>query len=99
MAAIVVAPSAAPTAKTMASAPGTFRFRFGLVNRQRPSAQVSSVERRDCLLGFTGIGHFHEPKPAGAARIPVGHQGDLFHRTVYLEETSQFGFGSAVGQI
>src|SRR5215470_6829832 len=62
MAAIVVAPAAASTAKTMASAPGTFRLRFGLVDGQRPSAQICAVERRDSLVGFTGIGHFHEPE-------------------------------------
>ena len=38
MAAIVVAPTAASTPKTMASAPRTFRLRLGLVDGQRASA-------------------------------------------------------------
>src|SRR5262249_53837151 len=99
MAAIVVAPTATSTAKTRATAPWTFRFRFGLINRQSASAQVSSVECGDGLVGLTGVAHFHEPEPPGAAGIPVGHECDLFHCAVRLEEISQFAFARAVGQI
>jgi hypothetical protein len=66
----------------MASAPGTFRFRFGLVDSQRSSAQIGSIERRDRLVGFAGIGHFHERETTGAARISIGHERYLFHGTV-----------------
>ena len=50
MAAIVVAPAAASTAKTMASAPRTFGFRFGLVDGQSASTKIGTVERRDSLV-------------------------------------------------
>src|ERR1700756_1797741 len=68
MASIVVPPTPASTAKTIPSTtPGTLCFRFGLVNRQRPPAKISSVERRHGLVGLTGIDHFHEPESTGAA--------------------------------
>src|SRR5262252_11003375 len=60
MAAMAVAPTAASTAKTIASAPRAFRLRFGLVDGQRSSAQIGAVKSRDRLVGFTGIGHFNE---------------------------------------
>jgi hypothetical protein len=99
MSAIIVAPPSASTAKTMASAPRTFGLRFGLVDGQGSSAEIRPIESRDSLVGFTGIGHFHEPEPTRASSIPVGHERDLFDRTVRLKEISQFGFGCAVGQI
>src|SRR5262245_53916431 len=99
MAPVVVAPTAASAAKTMASAPGTLRLSSRLVDGQRSSAQISSVERRHRLVGFTGIGHFYEGETTGAARIPVGHECDLFHRAMCLKDVSQLGFGCVVGQI
>jgi hypothetical protein len=99
MAAIVIAPTATSAAKTPAATTGTFRLRFGLVDGQRPSAQICAVKRRDSLVGFTGIGHFHETEPTGAASIPVGYECDLFNRTVCFEQISQLGFCCAVRQI
>src|SRR5215468_3198266 len=40
-----------------------------------------------------------EPEPTRAARIPIGHECDLFHRAMCLEDISQLRFGCAVGQI
>src|SRR5262249_28588365 len=96
---VVVSPTAASTAKTMAPAPGAFRLRPGLVDGQGSSAQIGSVKCHGRLISFTGIGHFHERETTGASRIPVGHESYLFHCTVCLEEVSQLGFGCAVGQI
>src|SRR5215467_10596018 len=99
VAAIIVAPTASSTAKPVASAPGAFRFRFGLVDGQRSPTQICAVERGDGLVGFTGIGHFHKTKATRPTCIPVGHQCDPFDASVCLEEVSQLGFGCAVGQI
>src|SRR5262249_3941907 len=99
MTAIIVSSSTASTTKTLASAPRTFRLRFGLVDGQRSSAQIGAVESRNRLVGFTGVGHFNEPETTGAARIPIRHEGDLLDRAVCLEGVSQLCFGCAVGQI
>src|SRR5215472_15482354 len=99
MPAIVIAPTAASTAKTMASAPGAVGFWFGLVDGQSSSAQIGAVERRDRLVSFIGIGHFNEPETTGAACIPIRHQCDLLDRAMCLEDVPQLGFGCAVGQI
>lgn len=50
MAAIVVAPTAALTAKTVASAPGAFRLGFGLVNGERAAPKICAIECRDSEL-------------------------------------------------
>jgi hypothetical protein len=107
MSTVVVAPtaaaSAASTAKTLAStaasASRAIRLWLGLVDGQRASAQIGSVERCDGLIGFTSIRHFDKPKSTGLPRIAVGDEGDFFHRAVWLEDISQLGFGCAVGQI
>jgi hypothetical protein len=99
MTAVIVAGTSASAGKTMASAPGTVGLGFGLVDGQRSSAQISPIERRDRLVGFTGIGHFDEPETTGAARIPIGHEDDLFDRAMCLEDISLLRFGCVVGQI
>ena len=105
---IVVATSSAAsstaTAKSLSTttAPTTsWTVRLGLrfVNLQRASAQFRSIQSRDRFVSFGGIRHFHETETACSARLPVGHNADFFHRTVRLENRSQFRLGCAVGQI
>src|SRR5215471_2513271 len=99
MAAIVVSPTTASTAKTIAPTPWTLRLGFGLVDSQCPSTQIGSIQGRDRFVGFTGIGHFDEPETAGAARIPIGHDCDLFDYAMRLEDISQLRFTCAMRQI
>src|SRR5215467_4992699 len=99
MAAVTVAAASASTSKTRAATSGTVGLGFGLVDRQGSSAQISPIECRDRRIGFTGIGHFNKAETSGAARVPIGHERDLFHRAMCLEDISQHRFGCAVGQI
>jgi hypothetical protein len=105
---IVVATSSTasptPTAKVLSTttaptASWAVRLRLRLVNLQRAAAQFRSIQSRDCFVSLGGIGHFHETEASGSARLPVGHNADFFHRTVRLENRSQFRLGCAVGQI
>src|ERR1700751_763815 len=89
----------ASAAKTVAASPWTICLRFGLIDGQRSSAHVGPVERRDGLVGFTGIAHFDKPETTGAARLPVGHETYFFHRALCLKQAAQVGFGCAVGQV
>jgi hypothetical protein len=86
MAATVIAHTATSAAKTPAVTPGTFRLRFGLLDGQRPSAQICAVNHCDSLVGFTGISHFNETEPHGSGQYPVGYECDLFNRTVCFEQ-------------
>jgi hypothetical protein len=99
MTTVVIAPAAASTAKTMAFTSWTLGLGFGLVDGQRSSAHIGSIERRDRLVGFTGIRHFDERETTRASRIPIGHKCDFFHGPVHLEDVSQLSFGCAVGQV
>jgi hypothetical protein len=96
MTAIIIAPTTATTAtKTLASAsttataPGTVSFGLGLIDGQGPSAQIGPIERSDRLVGLVGIGHFDEAEAAGATRIPIGDERDLFYRAMCLEDIPQ----------
>src|SRR6516225_1748966 len=99
MTSVVVAATSTSVAETMATAPLTVGLGFGLVDGQCSPAQIGPVERRDRLVGFTGIGHFDESETTGAARIPIGHECDLLDRAMCLENTSQLRFSCTVGQI
>ena len=81
----------------MATAPLTVGLGFGLVDGQCSPAQIGPVERRDRLVGFTGIGHFDESETTGAARIPIGQDCDLFDCAMRLEDISQLRFSCAMG--
>lgn len=97
--AAVVVPAAASAAatKALSTVPGPFGLRLGLVDLQGPSAELSSVQRRDGLVGFAGVRHFHKCEAARATGFAVSDEVDLFHRSVFLEDVAQFGFGGAVG--
>jgi hypothetical protein len=92
---IAAATSSASAATKAFSTPTTAALRpvglgLRLVNLQRASAQFRSVQRRHCFIGFGGIGHFHKPETACAPRFTIGHDADFFHRTMRLENRSQF---------
>jgi hypothetical protein len=94
---VATSPAASPTATAKAlsttTAPTTsWAVRLGLsfVNLQRASAQFRSIQSRDRFVSLGGIGHFHETEAPGSARLPVGHNADFFHRTMRLENRSQF---------
>jgi hypothetical protein len=99
MATIVVAPTTASTAKTLATTPRMLGLGFGLVDGQGPASQIGSIQGRYRFVGFTGIGHLDEPETTGSSRIPIGDQCDLFDRAMCLEKVAQFGFRRAVRQI
>src|ERR1700733_7992367 len=110
IATIVVAPtSAAPATKTFtsasttksftAAAPWTIGLWLGLIDGQGAATKFGSVQRRNRLVGLSGIGHFHERDTSRASGIAIRHQADLVHRAVWLKDTSQFSFGRAVGQV
>src|SRR5207342_931533 len=63
-------------AKPAAAAEATFRFRAGLVHRQRASAHLELVEFRGSLLRFLVRRHLDEREAAGTARRSVAHHSD-----------------------
>jgi hypothetical protein len=79
-------PAAAP-AKTLATA-RAIGLRLCLIDLECAAAEFGSVQRRNRLLGFSGISHFDKgesPRPAG---FTVGDHADSFHRSVRLEQVS-----------
>src|SRR3954469_20679677 len=100
-AAVASASSATTASKALATttAFGTIGLRLGFVDRQRPSSKVRPIKRGNGGIRLGGIGHFHEPETARAARFAVGDQRDFLYRSVRLENIAQFGLGCAVGQI
>jgi hypothetical protein len=99
---LVIIASASPTttaAKPLsaAAALGAVCFRFRLVDGQRASAQLRSIQCRNGLLGLAGIGHFHKPETARPPGFPVSNDTHFFHRSVRLEQRAQFRFRRAVG--
>jgi hypothetical protein len=86
------------TSSTTAS-PGTVRLRLRLIDLQRSSPQLGSVQGGNGFFGFAGVSHFHERKAARATGFPVGDQADFFHGSVGLEKAAELGFGGAVRQI
>src|ERR1700733_369590 len=106
---VVAPPSAAPATKTFTSASASESFTtaaswtiglwLGLIDGQGTATKVGSVQRGNRLVGFSGIGHFHERETSRASCVAVRHQADLVHRAMWLKDTSQFSFGRAVGQV
>src|ERR1700723_555016 len=106
---VVAPPSAASATKTFtsasaaksftAAAPWAIGLWLGLIDGQGTATKVGSVQRGNRLVGFSGIGHFHERETSRASCVAVSHQADLVYRAVWLKDTSQFSFGRAVGQV
>src|SRR5579862_8173579 len=99
MAAWIVAPasSTSTTTEALSTTPRPVRLGLGLIDGQRASAKVRSVQSRNCFIGLVGICHLDKGKAARAPRVAVCNQADLLHRSVGFEHVSQFGFGCAVG--
>jgi hypothetical protein len=99
---VVVASTSASAATTKAlptAALGAVGLGLSLVDLQRTPAEVSAVQRGNGFVGLAGVGHFNEGEAAGASGLAVGDDTDFFNRSVRFENASQFGLGSAVGEI
>src|SRR5436309_3293548 len=68
-AATITTASAASTTAKATSSSRTLNFRPGLIHIQRSSAQLSSIDGRNCFLAFGIVGHFYEGKAAGLPRV------------------------------
>jgi len=48
-------------------------LRLCFIDGQRSSAQIGPVERRNCFIGFSSVGHFDKTETTGLAGFPVRH--------------------------
>ena len=84
-AAATAAAIAAPTATTAAP----LFARLGLVDGERPAFEVGTIEGVDGFLGLAIVVHFHKPKPARSAGLPVRNHLGSGHRAVPLKQGQQ----------
>jgi hypothetical protein len=97
---VAIPPTAPTTASAATIAPistaATAALDFGtrFVHVQGASANLSAVQRRNGFLSIFPTGHFDEAEAARAPGIPVGHDADAVHLSVYLEKLPQFVFRS-----
>ena len=73
-------PAPAAAAAAAATGPRPIFPRLGLVDRQRPAAQLRAVEGLDG--GVAAVRHFDKPEPAGSPGFAVGHDLGLLHGAV-----------------
>src|SRR5216684_2636712 len=94
LAIIFVRESAPAASSTAARARSTTASGLGarFVHLQIATAQLFSVEAGNRLGGFFVVGHFHEGKAAGAARLPVHDQVHAGHLSEGLEQRAQLTF-------
>jgi hypothetical protein len=86
--------AAAPTSITTISSTASAALDLGarFVHVQGASANLSAVQSGDGFFSVFSTGHFHKAEAARAPGIPVGHDADAVHLSVYLEEFAQFVF-------
>jgi hypothetical protein len=82
MTSIVIPPTPSATPKSLSAAPWALSLWPGLVDGQCPASEFGSVQRSYRFVRFTGIRHFDEPEAAGASRLTVCYECDLFHGAV-----------------
>ena len=88
--------TASAEAATTAAALG---FRPSLINIERTAIKISTIERRNCAIRFSGVRHFNERKTARTAGVTVGYQVDTVHLSVWLKERTDRRFSSCEIQI
>jgi hypothetical protein len=76
-----LAVSSTSSAKGSATA-AAFRFRTRFIHIQRPSAELSAVQRCDRPLRFCFVRHFNKCKSTGPARIAIRLNADPLNLTV-----------------
>ena len=62
------------------------------VHIQCAPTNLRAIQRRDGLFSVFRTRHLHEAKAARAPGIPVRHDADPVHLSVYLEKLAQFVF-------
>jgi len=93
-AAPVPAPAATAIAASSAASSATLDLRTRFIHVQSPPADLIAVQRRNGFFSVLRARHLHETESARAPGIPVRHDADPVHLSVYLEELSQFIFRS-----
>jgi hypothetical protein len=98
MALIIVATAPASTAKPFptTSAARRIGLRFRFIDLQRPPTHLSAIQRRDCLVSFRRIGHFHKSEASRAAGLAIRNDADPLDGAMRLESAAQFGFGGVM---
>src|SRR5436305_9386011 len=78
-----------PPATTAAKARPTtrpFGLRLGLIDFESSASKLGSVQGRNSLLGFAGVGHLDKGESARPSGFAVGDHADAFHGSVRLEQ-------------
>src|SRR5262249_36638641 len=63
--------------------------RLGFIDREGPACDLFAVEPLDGRFGRRAVGHLDKSKAVGAARVTVGNDIDLVHRTIRLKELAK----------
>jgi hypothetical protein len=89
--------AAASTAiSTAAPAPATTTLDFGtrFIHVQGASANLGAVQSRYGFLSVFRTGHFDKAEAPRTPGVPVSHDADAVHLSVYLEKLAQLVFRS-----
>jgi hypothetical protein len=78
-------PAAATATKTLATA-WAIGLRLSLVDLERATAKFGSVQGRNGLFGFAGVGHFDEGESTRPSGFTVRDHADSFDGSVGLEQ-------------
>src|ERR1022692_1396533 len=95
--ALIVVAAAASTAKTLSSSTARrIGLRLRLVNLQRATAKLSSIQCCDSFIRFRRIGHLDKGEAPGAAGFTVRNNADTLDCAMRLEQAAKLGFRGAV---
>src|SRR3954454_19029435 len=82
----------AVTTAATAGAARTLGLRPCFIDVQCAAIQLPAVARGNCLLGFSIVGHLHEPKPSGLSGVTIGTDVDTVDFAVGFKQGSHGSF-------
>jgi len=101
-----IASTSAATAAAAATIPATaspsscpFYLGARLVDIQRTSAHLCSIQCGDGFLSVFGISHLHKSESPRPARLAIGHNADPIDLSVGFEYLTQFLLGRIKVQV
>src|SRR5262249_31089515 len=91
--------TATPATETTTTAAAAARPLLGLVDRQRPAAELAAVQLVNGLLGLLVAAHLDEREAAGPAGLAVRHHLGIRDGAVLAEHLAQLELGGVERKI
>jgi hypothetical protein len=92
-------PSRTTASSRTASEAAAIFLGSGFINVKRSIIEHCAIDRRNCLVGFSGVGHFHKREPTRATCVAIPHYRHAINCAMRLEQRSNVIFRGVKVQI